>query len=51
MQALKSCQEGVSNHAYRGVCDLNDLMVIFNAIKFFLFLLGFNKVSHLLPVA
>ena len=50
MQALKSCQEGVSNHAYR-VCDLNDLMVISNAIKFFLFLLGFNKVSHLLPVA
>jgi hypothetical protein len=26
-------------------------MVIFNAIEFFLFLLGFNKVSHLLPVA
>ena len=37
MQALKSCQEGVSNHAYRGVCDLNDLMVIFNAIVFFSF--------------
>ena len=44
---VTNCQKWVSNHAYRGFCDLNDLMVILIAIVFFLFLLGLDKVSYL----